>query len=348
MRPFHGRALATGLVRPELDHPATLERGQAVVPHLGLDRVDRFEHGGPGPLRVRCLAEMERHARPLVLDEQPGRVTELTGHRAAERGGTRHVRGEAVVGRNFQPLGGDAARQRPGFDAVVAVVRDASHAHAPGDIARGAPGQDDDAQPIGLRLGEACEPAKGRTGCRNDPRGGRLEDDRRERAVEVGHDQQRPATGDEAADRGLDRRVQAAGRAAARHDVATRVVPTSTRASPPTGASDGLDAGPDGGGEVLGKGVGVGVGVGAALGTNVGTGVGLGAGSGAKARIPPRITAAVATPASRPMTIATRGHMRAERTSTTVARRHGRATATMPARWSRAAIECRTGSSRPS
>ena len=123
-------------------------------------------------------------------------------------------------------------------------------------------------------------------------------------------------------------------------------MPTSTRASPPTGGSDGLDAGPDGGGEVLGTGVGVGVG--AALGTNVGTGVGVGTGSGAKARIPPRITAAVATPASRPMTIATRGHMRAERTSTTGARRLKRATATMPAQWSRAAIECRTGSSRPS
>ena len=183
MRPFHGRALAAGLVRPELDHPATLDRGQAVVPHLGLDRVDRFEHCGPGPLLVRCLAEMERHARPLVLDEQPGRVTELTGHRAAERGGTRHVRGEAVVGRNFQPLGGDAPRQRAGFDAVVAVVRDASHAHAPGDIARGAPGQDDDAQPIraapprGVRAGEgpnglpersARRSARGRSarGCR--------------------------------------------------------------------------------------------------------------------------------------------------------------------------------------
>ena len=274
-------------------------------------------------------------------------VTELAGHGAAEGGSTRHVGGQAVVGRDLQPLGRGAARQRPGLDPVVAVVCDAAHPDAAGDVARGAPGQDDDAQPIGLRVGAACEAAESGTGPRNEPRRGRLEDDRRERAVEVGHDQQRRATGDEVADQGLDLRIQAAAHAAARHDAPMGGVASSTRPSPPTGASDGLAAGPDGGGE-LGTGVGVGVGDGGAVGTNVGTGVGVGTGSGAKARIPPRITAAVATPASRPMTIATRGHMRAERTSTTGARRLERATATMPARWNRAAIECRTGSSRPS
>ena len=322
-------ALAAGVARPQVDHGAPAIRLEAVVaeagPRLhGLDgREDRRARRGD----VVGLADMERHGRSLALDEQPRRRPELERDTRGQRLGVRRVALEPGLRRDRDWAAG-AAREPAVLEPVVAEVVDAADARALGDVRDRPPRQHRDvepfrprrrrsrragAAPVGRRARSAPPPGRASRGtaCRRSRRspGAAVARPPAGRARQ----RRRPATRPRRP--ALWRDPDARGRAAcltsgapmSRIALGRRRMPTATRTRSATQSRMASRVDGRRRRRRSGRAVRRAWDAGTALGG--GGGDAPAPGSGVRNSSAPRISAPTATPATRPSTMESRGHM---------------------------------------
>ena len=204
-QPRERLALAAGRAGPQVDDEAAAVVGQLVRRQLGVDGLDRpldrRSRGDP----IVGLSDVEGDRRTLALDEQPGGTPEHLRHPARQGLGGFDRASVVAAERGGESGRVAAARERPRLEAVVAEVDDATDADPGRHVERGPAGQDGHGGTVGMAGRDTGDPAQGATGERHDGRGTRVTRPLRERAVEVGHDQEAARPLRETGDRG-DRR----------------------------------------------------------------------------------------------------------------------------------------------
>ena len=165
--------------------------GEVVRRQLAVDGLDGGDHGRACRDAVVGLADVEGDRGTLALDEQPGRRAEDLRHAPGEDlGGFERV---VVAGTERRDEAGriTAARERPRLEAVIAEVGQAADADPRRDIQRGPAGQDGDGEPLRVSGRHARQSSEGPARQGHDGGRARIARALGQRAVEVGHDEQR-------------------------------------------------------------------------------------------------------------------------------------------------------------
>jgi hypothetical protein len=173
--------------------------GEVVRRQFGIGRCDRRLDRRPGNRRVVGLADVERDRRSLPFDEQPARAAQELGHAPGQALG--RCVGRLVAGseRGRDAARAGTARVGPGLQPVVAEIGDPADPGPGGHVGRGPAGQHDDRHAVRSRGRDRGQPSQGSLGERDDARRARIARRNRERAVEVGHDEESPRAGGQAA-----------------------------------------------------------------------------------------------------------------------------------------------------
>jgi len=188
--PFDRLALAARRPRTEIDDEASSVVRELVRWEIAVDGRDRGLAGGPCRDTIIRLADVERDGGAFALDEQPRGPAEDLGHAGGEGLG-RLMRG-FVAGskRGVEAAGVRAAPKGARLETVVAEVRDPADADACRHVGRGPSGQDRHDDPFRAVRGNPRQPSERAPSEREDRRSTWVARSFRERAVEVGDDEE--------------------------------------------------------------------------------------------------------------------------------------------------------------